>query len=123
MIWILNICYTYPKLLFSTINNKKKGIETRCVYDNNTDYRLYPHIQHRTSTNDVNDDEQFVDINNNQHNASTNILPANLSDITQLDACPLIRDMPSDYQIEAYIACLIKNTICFMPKDSSKIYI
>jgi hypothetical protein len=32
---------------------------------------------------------------------SNKILPSHLSDITQIDTCPLIRDMPSDYQIEA----------------------
>ena len=50
------------------------------------------------------DDEQFGDINNNDNKEFNKILPSNLSDITQIDTCPLIRDMPSDYQIEAYIA-------------------
>ena len=88
---------------FKNSSIKKKGKETRSVYDKNTEYRLFPLIQYRTSTNII-DYEQFGDIKNNDNKEFNKILPSNLSDITQIDTCPLIRDMPSDYQIEAYIA-------------------
>ena len=69
------------------------------------DYRLFTIID---------DQRKFEDQEN-----EVNIQPK-LSDVTQFDFSFFIKDKPTDYQIEAYIACLLENTICYMLSESSK---
>jgi hypothetical protein len=82
------------------------------------DYRLFPLIKFRSMKSPgyyYDDDESKFEDQENE----VNILPE-LSDVTQFDFSPFIKDKPTEYQIEAYIACLLENTICYMPSESSK---
>ena len=82
------------------------------------DYRLFPLIEFRSMKSPgyyYDDESKFEDQEN-----EVNILPG-LSDVTQFDFSPFIKDKPTDYQIEAYIACLLENTICYMPSESKNI--
>jgi len=90
-----------------------KGKETRNVYDIDTDYKFFPLIEYNTSIYLENSED-----NEYHYGNEMNVLPS-LSDITQFDISPLLRDTPSDDQIEVYIACLTENTICYMPGESS----
>jgi hypothetical protein len=97
----------------------KKGKETRCDFDQNTDHRLYPLIEYRAfATCDINNNNN--NNNNNTNPNDFNKLPTIIEDVLKFDLSLSIKETPTDNQIEAYIACLVKNTICFMPKESGK---
>ena len=70
----------------------------------------------------MNNSTFFESNQSKEEDMEINMLP-NLTDVIQINFGPLIKDKPSDYQIEAYIACLLENTICYMPSESSKFYL
>lgn len=100
---IFNHLIKYIKIAFN------EGKETKHEYDNKTEMCYFPLIQdeiHRTP--------------------DLSLIPANKfateDEIVRFNIGSLVKDFPNEDQIESYIACLVQNTICYLPTNSSNLF-